>query len=30
MLDEGVYFAPSAFETGFICAAHKKKRWIKP
>jgi glutamate-1-semialdehyde 2,1-aminomutase len=22
MLDEGVYFAPSAFEAGFVSAAH--------
>jgi glutamate-1-semialdehyde 2,1-aminomutase len=22
MLEQGIYFAPSAFETGFICAAH--------
>jgi glutamate-1-semialdehyde 2,1-aminomutase len=22
MLDEGIYLAPSAFETGFVCAAH--------
>lgn len=24
MLDEGVYLAPSAFETGFVCAAHNQ------
>jgi glutamate-1-semialdehyde 2,1-aminomutase len=22
MLDEGIYLAPSAFEAGFVCAAH--------
>ena len=25
MLDEGVYLAPSAFETGFTCAAHNEE-----
>lgn len=25
MLDEGVYLAPSAFETGFVCAAHDQQ-----
>lgn len=25
MLDEGVYLAPSAFETGFVCAAHNQQ-----
>jgi glutamate-1-semialdehyde 2,1-aminomutase len=24
MLDEGVYFAPSAFEAGFLSAAHTR------
>ena len=25
MLDEGVYFAPSMYEAGFVCIAHSKK-----
>ncbi len=25
MLDEGIYLAPSAFETGFVCAAHNQE-----
>ncbi len=25
MLDEGIYLAPSAFETGFVCAAHHQQ-----
>lgn len=25
MLSEGIYFAPSAFETGFVCAAHDQQ-----
>jgi len=25
MLDEGIYLAPSAFETGFVCAAHDQQ-----
>ena len=25
MLDEGVYLAPSAFETGFVSAAHDEQ-----
>ena len=27
MLEEGVYFAPSAFETGFMSAAHSPAEW---
>ena len=26
MLDEGVYLAPSAFEAGFVSAAHTRRR----
>ena len=25
MLEEGVYLAPSAFEAGFVCAAHTEQ-----
>jgi len=29
MLEEGVYLAPSAFETGFVCAAHNDETLAK-
>ena len=29
MLNQGIYFAPSAYETGFISAAHSKQELDK-